>query len=72
MYRGPYTFWRTYYAKARILNLVTLAYRVGAPLYIGAPMQQKHVESNMLGHMPYALYVCQAAGASINGGGAPS
>ena len=30
-------------------------------------MQQKHVEPNILGHMPYAPYVCQAAGASIIG-----
>ena len=35
-------------------------------------MQQKHVEPNNLGHMPYAPYMCQAAGASIIGGGAPS
>ena len=35
-------------------------------------MQQKHVEPNILGHMPYAPYGCPAAGASIIGGGAPS
>ena len=40
---GPYTFWRPYYAKARILTLVSLTYRFGVPLHFGAPMQQKHV-----------------------------
>ena len=40
MYRGPRTFWRPYYVKARILNLVTLTYRFGAQLHFGAPMQQ--------------------------------
>ena len=34
-------------------------------------MQQKHVEPYILGHMPYAPYVCQAEVASIIGGGAP-
>ena len=46
-----------------------MAYRFGAPSYFGAPMQQKHVKPTILGHMPYASYVCQTAGASIIGGG---
>ena len=59
------------HSKARILNLVTLAYRFGTLLYFSAPMQRKHVEPHILGHMPYTPYVCQAEGASIIGGGAP-
>ena len=35
-------------------------------------MQQKHVEPNILGNRSYAPYECQAAGAIIIDGGAPS
>ena len=65
-YSNP--FWRPCYAKARILTLVTVNYRFGAFLHFGALMQEKHVLPNILGHMPYASSVCQAAGTSIIGG----
>ena len=76
MYRviqEPYTFWRPFYAKARILTLVgNRNLPFWRPYHILAPLcRTSTYKPNILGHMHCASYVCQAAGTSIIGGGAP-
>ena len=46
-------------------------YSFDAPLHFGAPLQQKHIQSNILRHMPYMLPMCVRRQAPVSLAAAP-